>query len=163
MADLNRKAGIGLATLAIMTLWSAAPAESKGVSQKDVSQDAALSALVDSFTRAQREYDQPKLAALTTADYVEVSPVGDVDTRDEMLSFYAPEKKSASPELVISERSVRRHGDVAVVLAKLSFAAPGQGGAARTVAMRASFVARRTGPTWRLAAAHYTPLRSQRP
>ena len=121
----------------------------------------AVVRLVDSFTRAQRDYDPSKLAALTTPNYVEVSPIGDVDTREEMLGFYAPDKKRVSPELVISDRLVKLQGDGAVLLAKLSFAAPGPGGTTRTVSMRASFIARRTGGEWRLAAAHYTPLRSQ--
>lgn len=156
MTGARRKVGAGLAAIVVTAVWSTAPVRSQARDH-----DAALIGLVDSFTRAQREYDQPKLAALTTPDYVEVSPIGDVDTRDEMLGFYAPDKKRASPELVISERLERRQGDTAVVLAKLSFTAPGPGGVARTVAMRASFVARRMGRTWRLTAAHYTPLRSQ--
>lgn len=156
MTVTKTKIGVGLTTIAIATSLSAAPAPSQKADD-----DAALTALVDSFTRAQREYDQPKLAALTTPDYVEVSPIGDVDTRDEMLSFYAPDKKRASPELLISDRLVRRRGDSAVLLAKLSFTAPGPGGVARPVAMRASFVARRAGRAWLLAAAHYTPVRSR--
>lgn len=122
MTVTKTKIGVGLTTIAIATSLSAAPAPSQKADD-----DAALTALVDSFTRAQREYDQPKLAALTTPDYVEVSPIGDVDTRDEMLSIYAPDKKRASPELLISDRLVRRRGDSAVLLAKLSFTAPGPG------------------------------------
>lgn len=156
MMGMNARVGGRLIAAAVATSWAVAPVRSQPAGA-----DAALTGLVDSFTRAQREYDQPKLAALTTPDYVEVSPIGDVDTRDEMLSFYAPEKKRASPELTVTERLVRRQGDTAVIMAKLGFAAPGPGGVVRNVAMRASFVARRTGRTWRLAAAHYTPMRSQ--
>ena len=155
MTIARPKVGAGLAAT-VAAFWSAAPVQSQ-----EAGGDAALTQLVDSFTRAQREYDQPQLAALTTPDYVEVSPIGDVDTRDEMLGFYAPDKKRASPELMISERLISRQGDIAVLLAKLSFAAPGPGGVTRTMAMRASFVARRTGRAWRLAAAHYTPMRAQ--
>lgn len=155
MTGAKKGVGAVIVTVVLTVVCSAAPASSQATNQ-----DAALTSLVDSFTRAQREYNQPKLAALTTPDYVEVSPIGDVDTRDEMLGFYAPDKKRASPELVISERLTRRQGDTALVLAKLSFAAPGPGGVARMVALRASFVARRTGRIWRLAAAHYTPVRS---
>ena len=156
IAGARVKFGISLTAIMIATCWNVAPAQSQRAEH-----DAALTGLADSFTRAQREYDQPKLAALTTPDYVEVSPVGHVDTRDEMLSFYAPEKKRVSPDLTISERLVKQHGNAAVIVAKLSFAAPGPGGATQMRAMRASFVARRTGRTWRLAAAHYTPMRPQ--
>lgn len=146
----------GLAAAAITVGWSIAPAHSQVTNH-----DAALTNLVDSFTRAQREFSQSQLAALTTPDYVEVSPTGDVDTRSEMLNLYALDKKRASPDLVISERSTRRQGDTALIMAKLNFEAPDTGGISQSVFLRVSFVARRTGRIWRLASAHYTPLRSQ--
>ena len=149
--------GTYMALIALTTLAGAVP-----VGAAPSQSGYAVVRLVDAFTRAQREYDASRLAVLTTPDYVEVSPVGDVDTREEMLGFYAPAKKRASPELAITERVVKMQGNDAVLLAKLSFAAPGPGGTTQTVAMRASFVARRTGRNWRLAAAHYTPLRSQK-
>lgn len=120
--------------------------------------EAALTRLVDEFTRAQRDFDQAALRRLTTADYLEISPVGDVDTRDEMIGFYAPDKKRPAPELAVSERSVRRNGDTGMVVAKLRFAVPGPDGTRRDVAMRASFVARRSGEGWKLAGAQYTPI-----
>ena len=156
MTDRRIKWTRGLTAVAAGTLWSAAPAESQKAGS-----ETALMGLVDAFTQAQRNYDQTILASLTTAGYVEVSPVGDVDTREEMLSFYAPEKKRPSPALMISERVVRRDGNDAVIVVKLGFVAPGPNGVTRTVAMRASFVARQAGRGWKIAAAHYTPLRSQ--
>ncbi len=156
MTSTKMNIRIGLSALASASMLIAAPAQAQTSDR-----DAALASLLDSFTRAQREYDQPKLEALTTPDYAEVSPVGDVDTREEMLGFYTPDKKQPAPKLAISERLVRLQGNVAIILARLSFDAPGPGGTARTVAMRASFVARRTGRTWRLASAQYTPIRSQ--
>lgn len=150
------KFGGGLTAMVIAALWYAAPARSQ-----QAGDDTALIEIVDSFTQAQRNYDPAALTRLPTPDYGEVSPVGDVDTRDEVLGFYVPEKKRAAPALMISERLVRRDGNDAVIVVKLGFVAPGPGGTTRTVAMRASFVARRTGRIWRLATAHYTPLRSQ--
>lgn len=81
---------VGAALIATMT---AVAARAAPVQSEVVDHDADLTRLVESFTRVRREFDQPKLVALITPDYVEVSPIGDVDTRDEMLSFYAFDKK----------------------------------------------------------------------
>lgn len=150
------KFGGGLTAVVAAAFCGTAPVRSQ-----QVEGDAALTRLVDSFTQAQRDYDPAALARLTTPDYVEVSPIGEVDTREEVLGFYAPEKKRPARVLTISEHLVRRDGNDAVVIVKLGFIAPGPGGTMRAVAMRASFVARRAGRTWRLAATHYTPVRSQ--
>lgn len=122
--------------------------------------EAALSRLVDGFVDAQRRYDPRTLSELTTVDYIEVSPVGDVDTREEMLSFYAPAKKQPAPAITVSERTVRSHGDEALMLAKLTMSVPAPGGGVRAINMRATYVARRVGRNWRLAAAQFTPIRS---
>lgn len=144
----------GLTVIAVAMVGSTAPTTQPA-------SDVALTRLVDSFTQAQRDCDPATLARLTTTDYVEVSPIGDVDTREKMLGFYAPEKKRPAPTLTISERLISQDGNDAVILAKLSFASPGPGGVTRSMAMRASFVARRLGRDWRLAAVQYTPIRSQ--
>jgi ketosteroid isomerase-like protein len=122
--------------------------------------DAAVNAAIDAFVAAQRGYDAAALGRLTTDDYVEVSPVGDVDNRDEMLGFYAPDKKRPSPAIALSEREVRMAGSSAIALAKLTMTVPGPGGAVREIAMRATFTARRAGSVWQLSSAQYTPIRA---
>lgn len=146
---------IGLLAIAIASALLSAPALSAPASV-----DAALARLVDGFVDAQRRYDPRVLSELTTPDYVEVSPVGDVDTREEMLSFYAPEKMRPAPVITVSERMVRSQGKEAIILAKLSTAVPTPSGGTRSIDMRATYVARRVGSSWRLASAQFTPIRS---
>ena len=43
---------------------------------------------------AQLAFDQPALEGLLAPDYLEVSPVGDVDTREEVIGFYSAEAKA---------------------------------------------------------------------
>lgn len=43
---------------------------------------------------AQRTFDQAAMDRLLAEDYVEVSPVGDVDPRAKVLSFYTPEARA---------------------------------------------------------------------
>lgn len=156
MTDIMSKACLGFAALVIAAIPVTAPAQPRASGD-----DLALTRLVASFMQAQRDYDPAALGRLLAPDYVEVSPIGDVDTREEVLSFYAPEKKRSAPVMTVSEQLVHRQGDGAVMLAKLGFTAPGPGGTARNVALRASFVARRHGREWKLMAVQYTPMRSQ--
>lgn len=117
--------------------------------------------LVEAFTKAQHDFDQARLRALTADDYVEISPIGEVDPRDKMLGFYAPANKVDGPAMTLSDTNVRMAGpDAAIAVTMISYSIPGKDGP-RTVAMRAVFVAQRDGRTWKLASAQYTPIRTK--
>lgn len=121
--------------------------------------DTELVALVQRHAQAQSNFDQATLKATTAENFVEISPVGEVDKREKMLSFYAPEKKRPSPQLRVDEPAVRVFGDTAVVSARLSYSL-NQDGDARTFAMRAGYVARFVDNQWLLVSAQYTGIRS---
>lgn len=123
--------------------------------------DSATSALIELVQRhaeAQRDFDQAALQALTADSYVEVSPAGEVDSREKMLSFYAPAQKRPAPQLQVDEPVVRVLGDTAVILAKLNYNM-GAEGQARSFAMRAGYVAQLKDGKWRLVSAQYTGIR----
>lgn len=123
-----------------------------------------LVTLVGNFVEAERAFDQEKIAGLVTHDYAEVSPLGDLDTHDEFLGFYAADKKRPVPETRLGEPLVREYHDAASIIVKLSFDLPGAPSQPpRTVSMRASFLAVRTGGSWKIASAHYTPIRPPAP
>lgn len=124
--------------------------------------DAELVALVQRHAQAQNNFDQVVLKATTAESYVEISPVGEVDGREKMLSFYAPEQKRPSPQLQLDEPVVRFFGDTAVISARLSYRL-NQEGAARTFAMRAGYVARLVDNQWLLVSAQYTGIRPPKP
>ncbi|MCX7295132.1 nuclear transport factor 2 family protein [Janthinobacterium sp.] len=119
--------------------------------------DAAVLNLVRQHVAAQASFDAPALAALTADNYAEVSPLGDVDTREKMLAFYAPEKKSAAPVIVVEEPFVRVAGDTAVLIARLAVTVQA-GGQQRNMALRASYVAKKEGAAWKLLSAQYTGI-----
>ncbi|AJP72645.1 nuclear transport factor 2 family protein [Sphingomonas hengshuiensis] len=122
--------------------------------------DAPLIRLVTEFVAAEEQFDQARLAELTTPDYAEVSPLGELDQRDAFLGFYAADKKRPAPATMVCEPFVRQHGNAATVIARLGFDLPGAPGQPpRAVAFRATFLALRSGDAWKLASAHYTPLR----
>ena len=118
--------------------------------------------LVRQHVAAQTGFDVPKLAALTADNYVEVSPLGEVDTRDKMLAFYAPEKKTATPVITVEEPLVRVSGGTAVLIGKLAISV-NAGGLSRQMAMRSSYVAVREGTVWKLMSAQYTAIAPKRP
>lgn len=124
--------------------------------------DAELVALVQRHAQAQNNFDQVALKATTAENYVEISPVGEVDGREKMLSFYAPEQKRPSPQLQVDEPVVRLFGDTAVISARLSYRV-NQDAAARTFALRAGYVARLVDNQWLLVRAQYTGIRPPKP
>lgn len=120
--------------------------------------DSELVALVQRHAQAQNNFDQASLKATTAEDFVEISPIGEVDQREKMLSFYAPEQKRPSPQLRVDEPAVRIFGDTALVSARLSYSL-NQDGATRSFAMRAGYVARFVDNRWLLVSAQYTGIR----
>ncbi|NYE60888.1 hypothetical protein FHW58_002040 [Duganella sp. 1224] len=117
-----------------------------------------LTALVKRHAEAQSTFDQATLKAITAENYVEISPVGEVDPREKMLSFYAPEQKRPGPQMKIDEPLVRVFGDSAVIYTRLTFTM-GTDSAARTFAMRAGYVAQHKDGKWLLVSAQYTGIR----
>ncbi|MGK5004389.1 nuclear transport factor 2 family protein [Janthinobacterium sp. LB2P70] len=124
--------------------------------------DAELLALVQRHAQAQSSFDQATLKAITAENYVEISPVGEVDGREKMLSFYAPEQKRPSPQVQVDEPVVRIFGDTALISARLSYRV-NQDEAGRTFAMRAGYVARLVDKQWLLVNAQYTGIRPPKP
>lgn len=58
---------------------------------------ASVTELVRKLFDAQSRHDVPTLRSLTAEQFVEISPLGDVDPRDMMLSFYGGEASPARP------------------------------------------------------------------
>lgn len=122
--------------------------------------ERAVVAVVQQLADAQRNFDQPALERLLTADYVEVSPLGEVDERAKVIGFYSASAKAKSPEIsiVIDEPNVRIDGEHATVIVRQTTNV-GPAGASRAVVMRLTAHLRRDGNTWRIASAHYTGIR----
>jgi hypothetical protein len=123
------------------------------------STEQTLTRMVERFTQAQVGYDPAVLGELTAPEYVEVSPLGEIDPREKMLGFYAPDKKDAdAPTAEVSEVNVRVLGDFAVVLAKISFQPKSAENRAIVHALRETFVARSTPAGWKFVSAQYTSI-----
>jgi ketosteroid isomerase-like protein len=122
--------------------------------------DAALTALVNRLANAQISFDAATLDRILTADYIEISPVGEFDPRAKVLGFYKPElKPPAMPALEVSDFSIRSYGKFAVVITKLTYKSTVDGKQMPPRSMRATFVCRREKNEWKIASAQYTGMR----
>ncbi|MEO8572418.1 MAG: nuclear transport factor 2 family protein [Pyrinomonadaceae bacterium] len=108
-------------------------------------------------------FDSAGLDKIFTADFIEISPAGEFDPHDKVLGFYTAEKKPGSstiPAIDVSEFSIRNYGEVAIVIAKLTYTV------SPTIpsrSIRATFVCRREKNAWKIASSQYTAVRPPRP
>lgn len=126
---------------------------------------AAVEQVVRDQVAAQTAYDRAKLDQITTKDYIEISPLGEFDERAKMLDFYKPELKS--PDVTVNteltEFSTRVYGDFAVSVVRIDYAMSAKGQSMPPRSIRATFVCRKEGKTWRVASAQYTGIRPPQP
>jgi ketosteroid isomerase-like protein len=120
--------------------------------------EQSVSELVQRFATAQGTFDRAALDALTFENYIEISPLGEVDPRAKMLSFYVKHDDKPLPAIIVDEITPRVLGNTAIVLAKVSYVMT-VGGQTRTSALRSSFVAQQQDGAWKLVSAQYTPIR----
>ncbi|WP_379654919.1 nuclear transport factor 2 family protein [Pseudoxanthomonas sp. UC19_8] len=110
------------------------------------------------YQQAELDFDLDRLRQVLDASFVEISPLGQVDEHDAVLSFYAPDKKVAAPPVTMDEVVVRAHGDAAVLSAQLHYVV-----GERAMAMRLGATAKRTPQGWVLVSAQYTPIKANTP
>jgi uncharacterized protein (TIGR02246 family) len=125
--------------------------------------DESLKALVKQMTDAQSAYDAAALDKIFTADYIEISPVGEFDPREKVLGFYKPESKpptvkmSATTEL--ADFSIRNYEKFAIVIVRLNYTITVEGLQQLPRSMRATIVCRKEKGAWKIASAQYTGIR----
>lgn len=130
--------------------------------QAPAAEDHVLQSLT-TLVNAQVGFDQKAMDAVLAPDYVEVSPVGDVDARDKVIGFYAADQKPSGPagRAALDEVTTRVYGDMAVTIARLTFTMTTPDGKAVSRAMRAVFVTRRGPARWLVVSSQFTPIRAQ--
>ena len=113
----------------------------------------------ETFVRVRNKFDQAAMIAMMAPEYQEVSPVGEVDSRERVIGFYAADKKSAAPPMTITETVARPAGTIGVVTMRIAYTMPGKDGQMQTRALRAGFVARRIKGDWQFVSLQFTPIR----
>jgi len=129
--------------------------------------DAALKQLVGQMVGAQMSYDAATLDKLFTADYIEISPVGEFDSREKVLGFYKPELKpdaaKFSTSYEASEWSIRSKEKFAVVIVRLDYTITADGKKMPPRSMRGTLVCVKEKSGWKIASAQYTGIRPPQP
>ena len=118
--------------------------------------DPSILALVSAFSDARANFDAQALDVLLTPDYVEISPRGEIDERDAVLGFYAANNASPPPPMSLSTQDVRDYGDTAVVIGSVVYTIPLPTGGNVQRTVRVTYVERRLGDRWLMAATHHT-------
>jgi ketosteroid isomerase-like protein len=113
---------------------------------------------------AVRRNDAATLESLFAADYLEVSPLGQVDKRAQVIGFYKTAARAQSGQaselaaVALDDLSVRVFGDVVVVVVRESFTLQ-DAGTPVVRPIRSTLVWRRMGGTWWLVSSHHTAIR----
>ncbi|MEO5858360.1 MAG: nuclear transport factor 2 family protein [Pyrinomonadaceae bacterium] len=133
------------------------------VVQAQSKDEAAIRSAIDAMTTAQSAYDAAALDRLFTADFIEISPVGEFDPRAKVLTYYTPAEKEkaagVSVEVVEDFRSIRIYDDTAVAIVELTFMTSKDGKSAPPRKMMATSVLRKEHGTWKIASVQYTGIR----
>lgn len=140
---------------------------SSAFGQKVAVKDLPVQKAVQRLIAAQISYDQKALESLFAPDYIEVSPLGEVDKRNKVIGFYSAEAKAeASKQPIVvdaSEEEIRNYGTFAVVILKLTYTIQNEEKKAISRAMRATIALRKIGKDWKVASTQVTGIRPPMP
>ncbi len=116
------------------------------------------------MTDAQQNYQPDVLDKIFAADYIEISPVGEFDSRDKVLGFYKPEMKPPTGKMSavteVTDFSIRNYkGKFAVVILRLNYTIISDGKQLPPRSIRAMIVCRKEKNLWKISSAQYTGIR----
>ena len=129
--------------------------------------ETALKSLVKQLTDAQTNFQPDALDKILTADYIEISPLGEFDTRERVLGFYKPELKPPADKMTATleatDFSIRVYKNFAVVITRLNYTIVSEGNTLPPRGIRATFACVRENGNWKIASAQYTGIRPPAP
>ena len=129
--------------------------------------DEEIISLVKKMIESQSNFDSTTLDKIYASDYIEISPVGEVDERAKAIGFYkvenSDEAKKMSPKSELDEFNVRNYGKFTIIIAKLTFSAKDETQKMPAFSMRTVFVCRKEKGGWKISSAQFTGIRPPRP
>ena len=117
-----------------------------------------LKGLSQAYVEAQFSFDQASVRRMTAPIFVEISPRGEVDERDEVIAFYAPEKRTSAPPFSIHDQRVRLTVTSAVITQTVTIGKP-----PRSMSLSQAITASRIGRDWKLTSSQSTPIPAPKP
>jgi len=125
---------------------------SKQCLANDEKQVEVLTRLAESYVHAQFNFDQALLKSITSPQFVEISPKGEIDERNRVLAFYSEDKRVSSPPFNIVDVRVRKDGSSAFI-SQVIIIEVGN----RKVEMTQGLSAIKKEQTWLLTSSQSTP------
>lgn len=152
----------------IVTLFAAVFVVTAQEQPKQSKDEQDLMALVRQMTDAQSRFDPQTLDRIYTSDFIEISPIGEVDSRDKTIGFYKPEANPDRDKMKVTvttdEFLIRTYGNFAVVIARINYAQTGNEAPTRPpLSIRAMLVCRKEKGVWKISSTQYTGIRPPRP
>ncbi len=145
---------IGVFLLALSVVSSA---------QTNAKDEQILKSIIKQMTDAQTAYDAAALDRIFSSDYIEISPAGEFDPREKVLSFYTPQARAEagnmSATVEATEFSNRSYGKFAVVIARFNYSVMNAGKPLAPRSMRVTIIFRKEKNSWKIASAQYTGIR----
>ena len=117
-----------------------------------------LKGLAKAYVEAQFSFNQTSLRRMMAPEFVEISPKGEVDERDAVISFYASEKRTPAPPYSIQDQRVRLTGASAVITQTVTIGTP-----PRSMSLSQAITASRIGRDWKLTSSQSTPIPAPKP
>ena len=151
--------------IAVLTIGLSVSAQNQAKQSKD---ETALISLVKQMSEAQSKFDPAALEKIYASDFIEISPVGEVDPREKTIGFYKPQTNPdptiAKPSITSDEFSIRTYDNFAIVITRITFAQTGSEPSARPpFSLRVTLVCRKEKGAWKISSAQYTGIRPPRP
>lgn len=126
------------------------------------SPQAEIQSTIDSYLKAVREFDHQSLDRLFHKEYVEVSPLGEVDDRAKTISFYQipVEQRGPLPKAITAkELSVRLPSDDVAICIFREDVEMDRGGQTMTISFRVTSVLKREEGRWVFVSNHANGIR----
>lgn len=114
--------------------------------------------LAREYVEAQFSFDQASLRRIVAPKFVEISPKGEVDEMEAVMSFYPAEKKTTPPPYSIDNQVVRVTGTTAVVTQIVTIGTP-----PRSMSLSQAMTATRFRTRWKLTSSQSTPIPPPKP
>lgn len=132
------------------------------IASQVIGPDKEIEATLNDYTKAVVAYDVERLEQLLAPDYLEVSPLGEVDLREKVLSFYRVPESQRGPtpsSVVVSELKIRymdKSKAIAVFREDLEIA---RGDQKVKMSFRFTSVLTKQGKVWKLVSNHVNGIR----
>lgn len=124
--------------------------------------DEEVIAIAKQAVTAQENYDPVTLEKIYASDYIEISPLGEIDERQKAIGFYKvadiEKEKARTPRYILDDFKVRHYGKFAMVISKFSIGSKKDSQRPPTAVGIALYGLRKENGAWKIYSLQLTPF-----